>query len=235
MSRLILVLAATTASTALTSAQSASPIPTTTQVFFPYPEGNIPLNAFVIAQDATATTLAIQCAPQATTECDFPSPITVTVGPSTFHLDPTGIYYPLGLVDCTLSGTTAAVCAVTAGIYDDPDIGYRSDNGWLDVTTPAASSTTNTATFAETDLGYITVTIPAALLQSESSTSSGHTNTASRTNPLASTPMPTGASDSSVNTATTPMITATGAANLLSNTLTYAGLLVSLVTTFLLS
>lgn len=47
--------------------------------------------------------------------------------------------------------------------------------------------------------------------------------------------MPTGASGSNVNTATTPMITATGAANLLSNTLTFAGLLVSLVTTFLLS
>lgn len=118
-------------------------------------------------QDATATTLAVVCASPTPTDCNFPSPITLTVGPSTFHQSPSGIWNILGEIDCTLtnSGKDGGECAYTQPVYDDDDLNSattRSDNGWLDISTPAPSSETSSVSFSTgTEMGYVTVTVAA--------------------------------------------------------------------------
>ncbi|KAK5097659.1 hypothetical protein LTR70_000628 [Exophiala xenobiotica] len=178
----------------LTSAQTA---PSTAQIFFPYPEGVQPYDASVIAQDATATTLAVVCASPTPTDCNFPSPITLTVGPSTFHHSPSGIWNILGEIDCTLTsgGKDGGECAFTLPVYNEDDLNSattRSDDGWLDISTPAPSSETSSVAFStETEMGYITVTVAAAeasLSQAGSSAANtgGTSSSASSTNSLAS-------------------------------------------------
>ena len=57
-------------------------------------------------------TLAIGCPSDSSSdECGFLTPITVTVGPSTFHFGPmpTGIYNLLGELDCAITATMEAV------------------------------------------------------------------------------------------------------------------------------
>lgn len=137
----------------------------------------------MLQQDAAATTMAIVCASPTVVSCDFPSPMTVTVGPSTFHHNPTGIWNIIGEIDCTLtnSGKEGGVCGMTAGVYDEDDLNSattRSDNGWLDISTPAPSSETSTFSFSTgTELGSITITMAAQEVQA-TATSTSATGTA---------------------------------------------------------
>ena len=85
-------------------------------------------------------------------------------------MSPAGIYAFIGDVSCIVSGTTGASCTATAGNYDDqPGIGYRTDNGWLNVSTPAAKSETTSATLKATDISWFTVTLRQNAVQSTAS------------------------------------------------------------------
>ncbi|KAK5080621.1 hypothetical protein LTR70_008769 [Exophiala xenobiotica] len=124
-------------------------------------------------------TLAIGCPPDSdSNECGFPSPITVTVGPSTLHFGPmpTGIYNLLGEFDCAITGTTEAVCAATVGVYDTEYIGTATDTDWMTEVPKSSSSTTVTLSGEELAGGFVAATITAGLgkgVESATTTESG--------------------------------------------------------------
>jgi hypothetical protein len=71
---------------------------------------HLPLLTWHLLQDATATTLAIQCAEG--TDCGFPAGASVIVGPSTFHATYTGPEGGLTIVpDCKIFGSPSATSA----------------------------------------------------------------------------------------------------------------------------
>ncbi|KAK5081648.1 hypothetical protein LTS08_001227 [Lithohypha guttulata] len=184
-----------------------------TSFFFPLADQQ-PLVASVVAADSTANTLVVQCVSDlGDLECGFPAPITITAGPSTLHVNPTGIYQALGELDCQLTGTSDAVCAITAPIYDPEYLAMVADEDFP--TEPATSSSTTTVSGLELQITdyYVTVTITAGELglldTSTSPTATGSTNgtestsgTASRTSRSITTGSATGSSSAGPASAT---------------------------------
>lgn len=124
----------------------------------------------------------MQCAPSADpVDCGFPSPITFTAGPSTLHLNPSGIYQALGELDCKIKGNTEATCGLTAGIYDSQALATATGTDYI--TTPAASSSTQNAVAAGTDFSdaLITITITAGEVSGGSATGTSESNIESAT------------------------------------------------------
>lgn len=142
-------------------------------------------------QDASATTMAVTCnSAVAPTDCDFPSPMTLTVGPSTFHFEGRGVWYHYGNLDCVLSGITSASCALTRGEYE----GGIDD--WFSVTTPAEYSTTTYVDMAQTDIEYMYVTIREAYTQETTTATSATTSGAGSGSKSTSHPSATSATTS---------------------------------------
>lgn len=114
------------------------------------------------AQDASQTTIAVACPTDSSSDsdldCGFDEPITVTVGPSTFHAEESfeGV---TAILECSLDGSSSAICAET---YIGPAYLIDSD---LDLT--ASDATTNTAlittatstSLSGTDIVFIPVTL----------------------------------------------------------------------------
>jgi len=109
-----------------------------------------PLDASIIGSDATATTYAIQCAPGTdSSDCGLPGVITLTEGPKTAAYtmpaepDASGGVAFTGFMDCSLAGTTSAVCVESFGGNE------------------ANSPGSSTVTYTGTDQPYMPVTITA--------------------------------------------------------------------------
>ncbi|OBT86325.1 hypothetical protein VE02_07427 [Pseudogymnoascus sp. 03VT05] len=109
-----------------------------------------PLVASIIGSDATATTYAISCDPAASAQdCGVEGTITLTEGPTTAKytiapvIDPNGQTAFAGHYDCSLAGTTSAVCV--------------ESNGGSEANFPGVS----TETYTGTDQPYIPITITA--------------------------------------------------------------------------
>ncbi|OBT43013.1 hypothetical protein VE00_07356 [Pseudogymnoascus sp. WSF 3629] len=109
-----------------------------------------PLVASIIGSDATATTYAISCDPAASAQdCGVEGTITLTEGPTTANytiapvIDPNGSVAFAGQYDCSLAGTTSAVCV--------------ESHGGSEANFPGVS----TETYTGTDQPYIPITITA--------------------------------------------------------------------------
>ncbi|KFZ14291.1 hypothetical protein V501_03322 [Pseudogymnoascus sp. VKM F-4519 (FW-2642)] len=130
-----------------------------------------PLVASIIGSDATATTYAISCDPGASAQdCGIEGTITLTEGPTTAKytiapvIDPNGQTAFAGQVDCSLAGTTSAVCVESFG--------------GSEANFPGVS----TETYTGTDQPYMPVTIIAGAvganrIASPSTTGSGSEST----------------------------------------------------------
>ncbi|KFY11159.1 hypothetical protein V491_07329, partial [Pseudogymnoascus sp. VKM F-3775] len=102
--------------TTLSAAQNA-----TVTVFVPGTEDS-PLVASIIGSDATATTYAIACNLGVdSNDCGIQGTITLTEGPATAKytvapvVDPNGETAFMGKYECSLAGTTSAVCIESHG------------------------------------------------------------------------------------------------------------------------
>jgi len=154
---------------------------TTTEILY-IPGADIQsLVASVITSDATATTYALQCAsPTATDsddECGFDGVVTLTEGPSTAaytfppETDTAGGLAFTGYMDCSLYGTTSAVCIESFGGNQANDPGM------------------STTTYSGTDQPYMPVVItgaaavstPGPVAASTTTTSSEGSSTSSGT------------------------------------------------------
>ncbi|OBT75053.1 hypothetical protein VF21_06511 [Pseudogymnoascus sp. 05NY08] len=109
-----------------------------------------PLVASIIGSDATATTYAISCDSAASAQdCGVEGTITLTEGPTTAKytiapvIDPNGQTAFEGQYDCSLAGTTSAVCV--------------ESHGGSEANFPGVS----TETYTSTDQPYIPITITA--------------------------------------------------------------------------
>ncbi|OAF55696.1 hypothetical protein VC83_07756 [Pseudogymnoascus destructans] len=109
-----------------------------------------PLVASIIGSDATATTYAVSCDPGAEAQdCGVEGTITLTEGPTTVKytiapvIDPNGQTAFAGHFDCSLAGTTSAVCV--------------ESHGGSEASFPGVS----TETYIGTDQPYIHITIMA--------------------------------------------------------------------------
>ncbi|KAI1608084.1 hypothetical protein EDD36DRAFT_423511 [Exophiala viscosa] len=153
-----------------------------------------PANRVVGGQDASKTTMAVGCPTDVDADdCGFPTPITVTVGPSTFYASE-AYESTSAIIDCQLTGTTAGVCAETyvgpADLFEDTDTSLltASDASSDD----SITTTATTVTLSSTDMVYIPVTLTTGALQviSDSAASTGATGSES-------TPQVTGTTSSS--------------------------------------
>lgn len=123
----------------------------------------------------------MQCAPNATSDqCGFPTPITVTVGPSTLNYEPSGLYEVLGSINCKITASTVADCTVASGIYSDA-AATSSQTLEAYVTTPASSSTTTSDILSGTDVSWLEITITAGLEKATATGSSLGSTTGSDT------------------------------------------------------
>ncbi|KFZ16302.1 hypothetical protein V502_05185 [Pseudogymnoascus sp. VKM F-4520 (FW-2644)] len=147
--------------TTLSAAQKA-----TVTLFVPGTEDE-PLVASIIGSDATATTYAIMCDPAAeSVDCGVEGTITLTEGPATAKytiapvVDPNGETAFAGKFECSLAGTTSAVCV--------------ESHGGSEANFPGIS----TETYTGTDQPYVPITITARAvganrIASPSTTASG--------------------------------------------------------------
>jgi len=172
-----------------------------------------PLVASIVGSDATATTYAVQCSPGTDSDnCGFVGVFTLTEGPATAAytygpmVDDNGTVALTGYIDCSLAGTTSAVCIESFG------------------GTEANFPGISTETLTGTDLPYMLVVITAQAVASDGSSSSvvpSNTQTGSKatSNSVAGAKTSssgaestgaaqTTASKTSVSTAGMPMITA---------------------------
>ncbi|KFY09665.1 hypothetical protein V492_05401 [Pseudogymnoascus sp. VKM F-4246] len=107
------------------------------------------LVASIIGSDATATTYAINCDSNADKACGVEGTITLTEGPKTAKytiapvIDPNGETAFAGKYECSLAGTTSAVCT--------------ESHGGSEANFPGIS----TETYTGTDQPYIPITITA--------------------------------------------------------------------------
>lgn len=155
----------------------------------------------------------MQCAPSADpVDCGFPSPITFTAGPSTLHLNPSGIYEALGELDCKIKDNTEATCGLTAGIYDTQALASATGTDYI--TTPAATSSTQNAVATGTDFSeaLITITITAGEISGGSATSAGELSGSSSGSATGGTSSTT-KSGSASSTSTSSSTTASAASN----------------------
>ncbi|KAK5954057.1 hypothetical protein OHC33_004628 [Knufia fluminis] len=142
--------------------------PSVTRIFLPLAADDQILVASVIDQNPDAKTLAITCPPDIdSNDCGFPEPITVTVGPSTYHQSPTGYYEAYGEFDCKITGTTEAACAATVGAYEEGDIDSEGS-----ITGTAVSSRSTSTVVTGTDLLFVDVTITAGAVAEETGSTS---------------------------------------------------------------
>jgi hypothetical protein len=183
-------------------------------IFFPDVSGD--LVGSVIASDSAATTLVVACAPTVSaSDCELPSPITVTAGPSTFIASLEQVVTETDTItaqiNCALDGTTAATCAQT----------FVGPANWLVDQESASTTNTEIITTASTDVltgtdvtfqsitlvdsidsGAAATTGPSGSGSTAASTKSGSgthssTGSASRTSSGSSTVSQTGSSTSS--------------------------------------
>ena len=123
--------------------------------------------------------MVIQCPIGADPDnCGFPEPITVTVGPSTFRAEES-FETLTAVVDCKVTGTTAALCEET---YVGPADLIETDTDFLTATDASLNTqiTTSAVTTAlsQSDIAFIPVTIT-ALAKSSASAGAGASESAS--------------------------------------------------------
>ncbi|KIV87441.1 hypothetical protein PV11_02986 [Exophiala sideris] len=160
-------------------------------VFFPGADEQTLLGS-VIKSDASKTTMAVGCPTDVdANDCGFPTPITVTVGPSTFYASES-FESTSAIVDCALTGTTAGVCAETyigpADMFDDTDTSALTATDASSDT--SITTTATTVTLSSTDITYIPITLTTGELQVLTAAGTGATGSES-------TPSATGTTSSS--------------------------------------
>jgi len=146
------------------AAQTSSVI----SVFFPDTDPGQTLLGSLVASDATATTVAFGCAPGVdSSDCGFgPDTVTLTVGASTFRATETLDSFSL-LVDCSLTGSTAAVCVQTyMGPVGDFDIATNTDDDQTATAVDTSfdtqiTTTATTTTLSHSDIQFIAITLTA--------------------------------------------------------------------------
>jgi hypothetical protein len=118
-----------------------------------------PIDASVVSVDSTATILHLECAPGTdSNDCGlFPSQ-TLTIGPSTYHMDTSGDDYT-GTQDCM----STSICAESAG---GAGANYPGES---------------TTTYESADIGYMPVTVTAGATLLERATIYGGSGEASIT------------------------------------------------------
>ncbi|TKA80676.1 hypothetical protein B0A49_01625 [Cryomyces minteri] len=179
-----------------TLAQNSS---TTLSIFLPNTDPQS-LVGSIIAVDSTATTLAIAC-PSGTdpNDCGYPSPFTLTTGPSLYAdstVDPAGPGVFTQSVSCSLGGTTTAVCAASFGGSDANFPGL------------------NTTTLAQSDITLFPVVITAGAEKLGATAAAGAgAVAASTTGASASASASSGASTSAAATASPTAVTAVSTAS----------------------
>lgn len=163
------------------------------------------------------------CAPDTPSdECGFPTPITLTVGPSTLNYQPSGLYQVLGSIDCKITASTVADCTVASGIYSDAaSTASQTDDAY--VTTPAASSSTTSSILSGTDVSFLEITITAGLEKATATGSSSGSGAGSATT------TGTGTATPASHTGSSTAATASGNAAVGSSQDPYAGLGVAAV------
>ncbi|KAJ9639095.1 uncharacterized protein PV06_07352 [Exophiala oligosperma] len=165
------------------AAQSSSVV----SVFFPGLDSQTLLGS-VIKSDSSKTTMAVAC-PSGTdsNDCGIVGAITVTVGASTFHaqesFESTSV-----IIDCKVSGTTAADCAETyvgpAGLIATDAPSLTNTDASFDT---SITSTVTSTTLGPTDMSYVPVTLTDSLGDGSGSSTtastgaSGSSSTASAT------------------------------------------------------
>lgn len=139
------------------------------------------------AQDASQTTIAVACPTDVdSNDCGFDEPITVTVGPSTFHAEESfeGI---TAILECSLDGSSSALCAETfigPAYLVDSDLDLTAS----DATTDTALITTATSTsLSGTDIVFIPVTLVSDLDAAAETGATATASTASETGSAATT------------------------------------------------
>ncbi|KAJ9501350.1 hypothetical protein H2202_003144 [Exophiala xenobiotica] len=141
------------------AAQSSSVV----NIFLPGADSQTLLGS-IIKSDSSKTTMAIACPTDAdSVDCGFAGPITVTVGPSTFHaqesFESTSV-----VLDCKMTGTTAAMCAETfvgpAGLLATDISSLTASDASFDT---SLTTTATTTTLASTDMAYIPITLTDSL------------------------------------------------------------------------
>lgn len=106
--------------------------------------------------------MAVTCPSDADSgECGFVEPVTVTVGPSTFHAEES-FETTSGVLDCTVTGTTAATCEETyigpAGLIGTDIDSITASDATLNTQMTTAAVTT---TLSPSEIAFIPVTITA--------------------------------------------------------------------------
>ncbi|KEF55447.1 uncharacterized protein A1O9_08197 [Exophiala aquamarina CBS 119918] len=170
---------------ALAGAVSAQSTSSVVSVFFPDID-NQALVGSVITSDASQTTMVVACPSSASdTDCGLFEPVTVTVGPQTFHVSIDEPSDDITVVlDCAMDGTTAATCAQT---YIGPQAFLETDISVLtasDATTNTAITTSVTSTvLAQSEISFIGITLVDSIDASAAATTgaSGTASTASST------------------------------------------------------
>ena len=137
------------------------------------------------------------------TDCGLYEPVTVTVGPKTFHVsiaEPTDDVTVV--LDCAIDGTTAATCAQT---YVGPEDFLETDISVLtasDATSNTAITTSITSTvLAQSEISFIGVTLVDSIDASAAATTgaSGTASTASSTGSASGSGTRTGSGSSTVS------------------------------------
>lgn len=119
------------------------------------------------------------------TDCGLFEPVTVTVGPQTFHVSIAETFDDITVVlDCAVDGTTAATCEQT---YVGPEVYLETDISVLtasDATSNTAITTSVTSTvLAQSEISFIGITLVDSIDTSGAATTgaSGTASTASST------------------------------------------------------
>lgn len=144
-------------------------------------------------------------------DCGIFTPITVTVGPSTFHVsleDEVTV-----VLDCALAGTTGATCDQT---FIGPQYFLETDLSILtatDITTSNTEITTSVTStvLAPSDISFISITLVDSL-DAANAASTGASGTASTASSTGSGTRTSGASSTAAQTSGSSTGTSTGAA-----------------------
>ncbi|KIW21040.1 hypothetical protein PV08_01619 [Exophiala spinifera] len=175
---------------ALTLAGVAAAQSSVVSIFFPAADPQTLLGS-VIKSDSSKTTMAIACPTDAdVNDCGLDGPLTVTVGPSTFHVQETYESTSV-IIDCKVSGTTAANCAETyVGPYGL--IATETATGSFD---SSITSTVTSTTLGPTDITFMAITLTDSL-GDDSGSSTTDSSGASSSSAAASATDASGASSS---------------------------------------
>ncbi|KAK5060135.1 hypothetical protein LTR84_010019 [Exophiala bonariae] len=183
-------------------------------IFFPDVAGD--LVGSVISSDSAATTLVVACpATVSAVDCELPTPITVTAGPSTFVAGLEQVVTETDTItaqiNCVVEGTTAATCAQT---FVGP-ANWLVDQESASTTNTEITTTVTTDVLTGTDVTFQAITLVDSIDSGAAATTgpsgSGSTAASTRSGTGSSTGSATGTSSGSSTVSQTGSSTSSGA------------------------